>query len=42
MDHLWTPWRYTYVTQPKDQNPDAQERVVRFLKQHLDVQQTRN
>jgi ATP adenylyltransferase len=25
MDHLWTPWRYTYVTQPKDQNPDAQE-----------------
>ncbi|MGB9414975.1 MAG: HIT domain-containing protein [Acidobacteriaceae bacterium] len=25
MDHLWTPWRYTYVTQPKDQNPDAGE-----------------
>src|SRR5205823_1206303 len=18
MDHLWTPWRYAYVTQPKD------------------------
>jgi len=23
MDHLWTPWRYAYVTQPKDQNPEA-------------------
>ena len=25
-----------------DKNPDAQDRVVRFLKQHLDVRQTRN
>jgi len=25
MDHLWTPWRYTYVTQPKDQNPEARD-----------------
>jgi ATP adenylyltransferase len=25
MDHLWTPWRYAYVTQPKDQNPDTRE-----------------
>jgi ATP adenylyltransferase len=25
MDHLWTPWRYAYVTHPKDQNPDARE-----------------
>jgi ATP adenylyltransferase len=25
MDHLWTPWRYAYVTQPKDQNPDVRE-----------------
>jgi ATP adenylyltransferase len=23
MDHLWTPWRYAYVTQPKDHSPDA-------------------
>jgi ATP adenylyltransferase len=28
MDHLWTPWRYAYVTQPKDQNPDAREARV--------------
>jgi ATP adenylyltransferase len=28
MDHLWTPWRYAYVTQPKDQNPDARETRV--------------
>jgi ATP adenylyltransferase len=25
MDRLWTPWRYAYVTQPKDQNPDTPE-----------------
>ena len=25
MDHLWTPWRYAYVTQPKDQNPGGRE-----------------
>jgi ATP adenylyltransferase len=25
MDHLWTPWRYAYVTQPKDQNPETRE-----------------
>jgi ATP adenylyltransferase len=25
MDHLWTPWRYAYVTQPKDQNPEERE-----------------
>jgi ATP adenylyltransferase len=25
MDHLWTPWRYAYVTQPKDQNPEARD-----------------
>jgi ATP adenylyltransferase len=25
VDHLWTPWRYAYVTQPKDQNPDTRE-----------------
>ena len=25
MDHLWTPWRYTYVTQPKDQNPEMRD-----------------
>jgi len=28
VDHLWTPWRYAYVTQPKDQNPDARETRV--------------
>jgi ATP adenylyltransferase len=28
MDHLWTPWRYAYVTQPKDQNPEAHETRV--------------
>jgi ATP adenylyltransferase len=22
MDHLWTPWRYAYVTQHKDRSPD--------------------
>ena len=25
MDHSWTPWRYAYVTQPKDRSPDARE-----------------
>jgi ATP adenylyltransferase len=25
VDHLWTPWRYAYVTQPKDKNPDTRE-----------------
>jgi ATP adenylyltransferase len=25
VDHLWTPWRYAYVTQPKDQSPDTGE-----------------
>jgi ATP adenylyltransferase len=25
VDHLWTPWRYAYVTQPKDQSPDTRE-----------------
>ncbi|HZD76000.1 MAG TPA: HIT domain-containing protein [Acidobacteriaceae bacterium] len=25
MNHLWTPWRYTYVTQPKDQNPETRD-----------------
>jgi ATP adenylyltransferase len=25
VDHLWTPWRYAYVTQPKDHNPDTHE-----------------
>jgi ATP adenylyltransferase len=25
MDHLWTPWRYAYVTQPKDRSPEKRD-----------------